>query len=229
MINTHSVTKKNIISFKLANISVLLRKKMDFINRSTIEIAKDLLGQRLVHKTDDVIYSGYIVETEAYLGEIDKAAHGFSLRRSPKVESLYKEGGTIYAHEMHSHLLINFVTQDVGDPQGVLIRAIEPELGIKHMEKNRNRKGIHLTNGPGKFTKAMAIPKSLNGKKLGESPLYLDEKIRKYPKKIFESPRIGIPNKGEWTDMLLRFSVDNHPYVSRIKKSQCVSCEEAWL
>ncbi|MFP4924779.1 DNA-3-methyladenine glycosylase, partial [Staphylococcus pseudintermedius] len=125
---------------------------MDFIHPPTIQTAQNLLGVQLIYEAPESTYSGYIVETEAYLGFKDQAAHGYQGRRTPKVESLYQQGGTIYAHVMHRHLLINFVTQEQGIPEGVLIRAIQPEAGIEMMQRNRGRQGYALTNGPGKLT-----------------------------------------------------------------------------
>ena len=108
--------------------------------------------------------------------EKDQAAHGFNGKRTPKVESLYKLGGTIYAHVMHTHLLINFVTQLEGVPEGVLIRAVEPEENIEAMRLNRNKDGFELTNGPGKWTKAFNIPRHLDGSRLNEGHLKIDTK-----------------------------------------------------
>ncbi|WP_370695447.1 2-amino-4-hydroxy-6-hydroxymethyldihydropteridine diphosphokinase, partial [Staphylococcus aureus] len=78
-----------------------------------------------------------MVETEAYVGWNDRAAHGYGGKITPKVTSLYKRGGTIYAHVRHTHLLINFVTRSEGIPEGVLIRAIEPEECLHRIRKER--------------------------------------------------------------------------------------------
>ncbi|MDT3994115.1 DNA-3-methyladenine glycosylase [Mammaliicoccus fleurettii] len=202
---------------------------MDFINRSTEEIATDLLGVRIIHETKDITYTGYIVETEAYIGKHDQAAHSFNGKHTKSVQSLYREGGTIYAHSMHKQLLINFVTQVEGEPQGVLIRAIEPEYGIEQMEINRNgRTSIELTNGPGKFTQAMNISKSLDGTKLNAGCLKIDTTNRKFPKSVDLSARIGVPNKGEWTDKPLRFTVAGHPYISKARKRDSIPCKDTW-
>ena len=95
----------------------------------------------MIYQDTTQTYTGYIVETEAYLGLNDRAAHGYGGKITPKVTSLYKRGGTIYAHVMHTHLLINFVTKSEGIPEGVLIRAIEPEDGLSAMFRNRGKKG----------------------------------------------------------------------------------------
>ncbi|MEX5963869.1 DNA-3-methyladenine glycosylase [Staphylococcus ureilyticus] len=201
---------------------------MDFLQRDTVTIAKDLLGVRVIFEDELHTFTGYIVETEAYVGKKDQAAHGFNGKRTPKVESLYKLGGTIYAHVMHTHLLINFVTQLEGVPEGVLIRAVEPEENIEAMRLNRNKDGFELTNGPGKWTKAFNIPRHLDGSRLNEGHLKIDTKNRKYPKHIEETPRIGIPNKGEWTQKPLRFIVKGNPYVSRISKCSTVPPQDTW-
>ncbi|MDY5061281.1 DNA-3-methyladenine glycosylase [Staphylococcus simulans] len=202
---------------------------MDFIHRTTEEIARDLLGVRVQFDDGEQTYAGYIVETEAYLGDIDQAAHTYNGRNTPRVQSMYKDGGTIYAHVMHTHLLINFVTQPAGTAQGVLIRALEPETITEQMKENRNGKdGIDLTNGPGKWTRAFNMTMALDGFKLNEGPLKIDTKQRRYPVDIVESPRIGIPNKGEWTHKPLRFTVEGNPYVSRMRKSEMKPAQETW-
>ena len=87
---------------------------MDFINKQTIQSSKDLLGVKIIYQDEYQYYSGYIVD-EAYLGFKDKAAHGYG-KQTPQ-NSHYKNGGTIYAHVMHTHLLINFVTRTKGVPE----------------------------------------------------------------------------------------------------------------
>lgn len=201
---------------------------VDFINKATTQTAKDLLGVKIIYQDDNQYYSGYIVETEAYLGFNDRAAHGYGGKQTPKVTSLYKTGGTIYAHVMHTHLLINFVTRTQGVPEGVLIRAIEPEDGIEAMKMNRGKTGYEITNGPGKWTKALNIPRSIDGSTLNDCRLFIDIKNRKYPKEIVESGRIGIPNKGEWTHKPLRYTVKGNPYVSRMRKSDFQNPDDTW-
>ena len=156
---------------------------VDFINKATTQTAKDLLGVKIIYQDDNQYYSGYIVETEAYLGFNDRAAHGYGGKQTPKVTSLYKTGGTIYAHVMHTHLLINFVTRTQGVPEGVLIRAIEPEDGIEAMKMNRGKTGYEITNGPGKWTKALNIPRAIDGSTLNDCRLSIDIKIENILKK----------------------------------------------
>ncbi|HWJ77788.1 MAG TPA: DNA-3-methyladenine glycosylase, partial [Niallia sp.] len=144
---------------------------IDYIHQSTEEIARQLLGKILIHKTPTRFYSGYIVETEAYLGIEDMACHSYAGRRTPRLESMYKLGGTIYIYTMHTHQMLNIVTKKAGDPQAVLIRAIEPIDGLEWMERNRKTTGLTVCNGPGKLTKAMEITKILDGDVINKSSL----------------------------------------------------------
>ncbi len=199
---------------------------LDYINQSTAEIASQLLGKILIHQTPTHSYSGYIVETEAYLGVEDMACHSYAGRRTPRLESMYKIGGTIYIYTMHTHHMLNIVTKEVGDPQAVLIRAIEPLDGIEWMERNRKTTGVTLCNGPGKLTKAMDITKILDGALINESSLFIAD--GKTPAQIVATPRIGIPNKEEWTSMPLRYYVKGHPFVSGMKKRERLLQGELW-
>ncbi|MCL1951133.1 MAG: DNA-3-methyladenine glycosylase [Turicibacter sp.] len=201
---------------------------MDFINSSTVETAKALLGKKMVMEADGVRLSGWIVETEAYLGPEDLAAHSFGMKKTPRLRSMYEAGGTVYVYMIHGHHNVNFITKEAGFPQGVLIRAIEPHEGVAVMEARRGRCGFEATNGPGKLCQAMGIDKSHDGSVLGEGPLSLDFPATKIPREIAASARIGIPNKGEWTAAPLRFFVKGNPFVSRQPKRDCVPAEETW-
>lgn len=128
-----------------------------FYKKDTITVAKELLGKILISKNENEIFAGYIIETEAYLGEFDRAAHGYAKKRTPKVEALFEKAGTVYIHSIHSHKMLNIVTCEKENPQSVLIRAIEPILNVERMEENRGKSGILVSNGPGKFTKAFGI------------------------------------------------------------------------
>ena len=96
------------------------------------------------------------------------------------------------------------------------------------MSLNRGKLGFDLTNGPGKWTKAFNIPRHLDGSKINEGRLQIDTKNRKHPKIIESSGRIGIPNKGEWTNKPLRFTVQGNPYVSRMRKSDMKHPDVTW-
>lgn len=198
-----------------------MNKTIQFFNtESTEAIAKFLLGMYIEHQTSAGILGGYIVDTEAYLGPEDEAAHSFGLKNTPRLQAMYDKPGTIYLYTMHTHLILNIVTQPVGQPQGVMIRAIEPVTGLATMERNRKgKKGIELSNGPGKLVAALGISSSSYGDSIFTSNLRIVPEKRRYPQKIIAMPRIGIPNKGIWTERLLRFVVAGNPYISKQKKS----------
>ena len=212
-----------------------------FFKQDTISLAKNLLGKLILVKKDDEILGGYIVETEAYLGAVDKACHGFEGKRTPKVEALFGKAGTVYIYTMHTHKMLNIVSCEEGNPQAVLIRGVEPVINVERMVENRGKSGILVSNGPGKLTKAMGISDKFNksniseitrnfqkitqeinynSKNIQENVLYIDFENSKIPKKIEISARIGIPNKGVWTEKQLRYFVAGNKYVSRMKKSE---------
>ncbi|MFD2306390.1 DNA-3-methyladenine glycosylase [Enterococcus termitis] len=207
-----------------------MNETINFFNtKSTEEIAQFLLGMYLEHKTDAGSLGGYIVDTEAYLGPDDEAAHSFGLRKTPRLKAMYEKPGTIYLYTMHTHLILNMVTQDKGTPQGVMIRAIEPVAGISQMETNRKgRIGADVSNGPGKLVSALGISKELYGQSIFDSTLRIIPEKRKIPKKIIALPRIGIPNKGIWTDLPLRYVVSGNPYISKQKRSDIDQTNFGW-
>lgn len=201
-------------------------KKMEeikkiFAQEKTTDIAASLLGMYLEHDTPNGKLAGYIVDCEAYLGPEDEAAHSFSMRNTPRLAAMYQKAGTIYLYTMHTHLILNLVTQKEGIPQGVMIRGVEPVTGLEQMQINRGGKtGPTLTDGPGKLVAALGITKDLYGQSIFSSSLHLVAGKSRQPKKIERLPRIGIPNKGIWTEAPLRYVVAGNPYISKQKKNQ---------
>ena len=195
--------------------------------QSTTAIARQLLGMYLEHETPSGKLGGYIVDCEAYLGPEDLAAHSFGMRNTPRVRAMYEKPGTIYLYTMHTHLILNFITQPEGIPQGIMIRGVEPVEGIAQMEINRSKSGPDLSNGPGKLVKALGITPDYYGHSIFTSPLHLVNEKRRTPKEILAVPRIGIPNKGEWTHKPLRFVVAGNPYITNSRKS-AVQPDHGW-
>lgn len=127
-----------------------------FYGRSTIEVAIDLLGKILSHKTPKGILTGKIVEVEAYIGEIDPACHAFS-GRTQRTKFFWGMPGVAYIFVSYGiHYCLNAITE-VPDIAGcVLIRDLEPIDGMEVMEENRSTDNLSLfTNGPGKLTQAL--------------------------------------------------------------------------
>ena len=185
-----------------------------FYKQPTLTLAKELLGKILVHETEEGVSSGVIVETEAYLGAIDRAAHSYGYRRTKRTEIMYHQPGLIYTYQMHTHCLLNIVSGDVGEPEAVLIRAIEPYTGIDlMMQKRPVKKMQNLTSGPGKLTKALGITMQAYGEPIYKEPLYIAEGAP--VNEILTGPRIGIPNTEEARDYPYRFWVARNSFVSR--------------
>ncbi|MCJ8008975.1 DNA-3-methyladenine glycosylase [Lederbergia wuyishanensis] len=186
----------------------------EFFHQSTIDLAKALLGCILVNETNEGITSGYIVETESYMGPYDRAAHSYNNRRTKRTEIMFGKAGLAYTYTMHTHCLINVVSAGIDEPHAVLIRALEPYTGVDLMTKRRPVDKIkNLTNGPGKLTKAMGITMEDYGRPLFEPPLYITPGI--IPEEIMEGKRIGIDNTGEARDYPWRFWIKDNLFVSR--------------
>lgn len=199
----------------------------DFFNRDTLTVAKDLLGKVIVRNDNGIVYKAKIVETEAYLGIEDRAAHSFGDRKTERTKIMYEDAGTIYVYQTYGiHFMLNFVTRDIGIPEAVLIRGVEPLNEFDNISLNRFGKIYkdlsayqkkNLTNGPGKLTKALNIDKNLNGKNLFKNELYLEDDESIFD--IIIDKRIGIDYAKEAIDYPYRFYIKENPYVSILKKN----------
>jgi DNA-3-methyladenine glycosylase len=197
------------------------------LQRDTVAVAHGLLGQLLVRRLDDGSrLAGLIVETEAYLGPDDRAAHTYNGHRSPRNESMWQRAGTCYVYFTYGmHHCMNVVTRDERSPQAVLIRALQPVEGLDAMRVHRQAKAAAnalpetaLCSGPAKLCQALAIDRALDGIDLATSDrLWLEQvRARALPaSRIAVGPRVGIASSGDWADRPLRFALRNHPHVSK--------------
>lgn len=189
----------------------------EFYMKPTLQLAQALLGSILVKYSDEGITAGYIVETEAYKGPIDQAAHSFGNRRTKRTEIMFAGPGHVYTYQMHTHCLVNVVSGKVDRPEAVLIRAVEPLIGIPLMHQRRGIAVLHnLTNGPGKLTKALGITMEDYGRTFLSPPIMIAQ--GHIPKSISSGKRIGIDHSGEAKDYPWRFWISDSPFVSRHKK-----------
>jgi len=192
-----------------------------FTREDTLRIARELLGKLLVvPAADGTRVSGMIVETEAYLGVIDKAAHSFGGRRTERNEITYAEGGHVYVFFVYGmYYQLNLVTGLVDDPHVVLIRAVEPVEGIGIMRERRGEmKDKNLTSGPGKLCIALGITRGLNGEDLTESGRIWVEDYKNFTKKeIASGPRVGIDYAEEFAGLPWRFWVEGNGFVSKAR------------
>jgi DNA-3-methyladenine glycosylase len=191
----------------------------NFYTRNVITVAKELLGKVLIKKEGEELLSGLIVETEAYDGSVDEAAHTF-IGKTKRNEIMFNEGGYFYVYFTYgSHFCCNVVTGKKNHGAAVLIRAVEPLTGIKQMAKNRfdkivinDKEKINLTNGPGKVCKAFNINKEHYGLDLTGSRIFILDNPRLNNKNIIVTKRIGIRKS---VDLPWRFFIKDNLYVSR--------------
>ncbi|HVF68015.1 MAG TPA: DNA-3-methyladenine glycosylase [Pyrinomonadaceae bacterium] len=191
-----------------------------YARADTLAVARELLGKRLVVPTSEgARVSGRIVETEAYLGAEDKAAHSYGWRRTARTETMYAKGGTVYVFFVYGmHHQFNVVTGAEGTPTAILVRAVEPEEGIDFMRERRAvPKERELTSGPGKLCKALAIDRGFDREDLTTSArVWLEDAgPRPRPEEIAEGPRIGIAYAEEYALKPWRFWVKGNAFVSK--------------
>ena len=188
-----------------------------FFRQDTVELARKLLGCLLVHRTPDGVAGGMIVEAEAYVGAIDKACHAYR-NRSERTEIMYHDGGYAYVYFIYGmHHCFNVVTGPEGEGNAVLIRALEPVIGLELMQRRRNTKTLqNLCSGPGKVCLALDITKNEYGLDLcnADSPLHLIQYRHIPDAKIVASPRINVAYAEEAAAWPWRFYVKENPYVS---------------
>lgn len=188
-------------------------KDRDFFKVPAAELAPQLLGKILVHRTDDGVTSGMIVETEAYEGGHDLASHA-ARGETPRSKIMFGESGVSYVYFTYGmHYCFNVVCDKAGTPGAVLIRALQPIDGIDLMKKRRQKHELtDLCSGPAKLCEAMGISLHENGENLFGKKLYFEIGENIARKKIASGPRIGIRKSIE---LPWRFWLKDNPHVSR--------------
>ncbi len=192
----------------------------DFYARHPAIVARDLLGKLLITQTQDgAIVGGRIVEAEAYLSTRDSACHA-SHGRTRKNSTMFGPAGHAYVYMIHARWCLNAVTEDIGQGSAVLIRAIEPLVGIELMQARRGiEKLVDLARGPARLCQALDVTKRYDGwdLTLGRE-LWIADDARPFannqngaPLRIARSRRIGVTSAQH---RLLRFFLAGNPYVS---------------
>lgn len=198
-----------------------MRLKRDFYLDNPRVVAKNLIGKELVRIINGEKIVCKIVETEAYGGSEDKGSHAFGNKRTKRTEPMFNIGGTIYVYLIYGmYHLLNIVAGPAGDPNAVLIRAVEPIKGIECIKSNRkikSNKTYDLTNGPGKLTQGLAIDMTFNHKDIvTHDEIYIREgSLSIKNEDIIQSPRINIDYAEEYKDMLWRYYIKNNAFVSK--------------
>ena len=185
---------------------------VSFYNRSVLDVARDLLGQRLVRQMDGQRVAGYITETEAYQGESDLACHARA-GRTARNEALYGPPGHAYVYFIYGmHWMLNCVAEPEDQPAAVLIRAMLPSEGLDWIAARRKK--VHpqdWTNGPARVCQALAVDGNFNGVDLTRSQhqLWIEPGEAVMESSVLTGPRVGIANVPEpWRSMPWRFRID---------------------
>lgn len=207
-----------------------VRLTRQFYTQPTLKIAKEILGNFLIHKIGNKKLVGKIVETEAYIGPDDLASHARGGRKTSRNAAEFLKGGHIYIYLVYGmYWQFNISTFKEGYPECILIRALEPIEGVKEMYKNRYGKSIRsnsllissvisdLTNGPGKLCQAMGFDGSCYGLDMATSKkIWIEEGVKLIkPSQIVSSPRIGIDYAGPvWSGKPWRFYIKDCGFIS---------------
>ncbi|MFZ1517216.1 MAG: DNA-3-methyladenine glycosylase [Ignavibacteriaceae bacterium] len=197
--------------------SPILNRK--FYIRPVLTVAKDLLGKVLIYKSGENVFAARIVEVEAYDEIKDKASHSFN-GKTKRNEVMFNEGGYFYVYFTYgAHFCCNVVTGKKNYGAAVLIRAVEPLLGINRMIENRfgrelksEKEFYNLTSGPGKVCKAFGFDKSHSGIDLTNGDIFIVDQPRLSKKMIGISKRIGITKS---VSLPWRFFEIDNPHLSR--------------
>ncbi len=198
------------LTLDLARLLPLPRR---FYRQPTVQVARGLLGQLLVHDELEGLTTGVIVETEAYLvGDPGSHAHH---GRTARNAVMFARPGTIYIYRIYGvHWCLNLVTQPEGTPEAVLIRALEPVAGVDLM---RQRRGVErprdLCSGPGKLSQALGLTDAANWGDITSPPLFVAHWSRSLADHHL-GPRIGLP-PGQGDELPLRFGLTGSEYLSR--------------
>lgn len=196
--------------------------KSFYQSMDVIRLSKELIGKKLVSCFDGKRTAGIIVETEAYLGEIDRASHAYGLRRTARTEVMFREGGLAYVYLCYGiHHLFNVVVSPKGIPHAILIRGLEPVEGMDRMLKrcNKSRLDRTLTSGPGSLTRALGITTEQTGISLiRNTPVWIEDSKNTIPSgRILSLTRVGVEYAKEDALLPYRFLLEGNPYVSKGK------------
>ena len=192
------------------------RLPRSFFARPTLEVARAVLGTRLVLLQDGQRLAGYITEAEAYIGETDQACHA-KAGRTPRTRVMFGPPGHAYVYFTYgNHWMLNFVTEAEDFPAAVLIRAIQPTEGVEVIAARRQpQPSQRWTDGPGKLCRALGIDGQHNGLDLCDdrSPLFVEEGLAVPDSSVTKGPRVGLYTVPEpWKSLPWRFRITHLEY-----------------
>lgn len=185
-----------------------------FFARPAEVVARELIGTVMRSTVGGVVTAGIIVETEAYLGEVDPASHGYLGRRNARNAAIFGPPASWYVYLSYGmHWCANLVAAREGEAAAVLVRALEPVEGVAAMRQRRQ--GVadrHLCAGPGRLCQALGITRDLDGAMMRGSVVTVHRGAPVAEARVRASPRIGITKAADWP---LRFVLAGSPWLSR--------------
>uniref|UniRef100_A0A8C8ZJR2 DNA-3-methyladenine glycosylase n=1 Tax=Prolemur simus TaxID=1328070 RepID=A0A8C8ZJR2_PROSS len=209
----------------------LTRLGSEFFDQPAVPLARAFLGQVLVRRlANGTELRGRVVETEAYLGPEDEAAHSRGGRQTPRNRGMFMKPGTLYVYIIYGmYFCMNISSR--GDGACVLLRALEPLGGLETMRQLRTtlRKGTacralkdrELCSGPSKLCQALAIDKSFDQRDLAQDEAMWLERGPPGPREpaVVATARVGVGYSGEWAQKPLRFYIQGSPWVSVVDRA----------
>lgn len=190
----------------------------EFYARPTLTVCRSVIGSYLVHASEKGTTAGRIVEAEAYLGPHDKGAHSFGGRPTERTRAMFGDKGHAYVFLIYgAYWCFNIVCGPAGKPQAVLIRALEPALGLDLMRARIGKPDApaeSLCRGPGKLCLTMGITKELYGEDLRGDRLFLVPGRPRRGETIARSVRLNIDYAEEYIHKPWRFFIQGNRSVS---------------
>lgn len=190
-----------------------MKLSREFYLRDGLTVARELIGKKLVTNLSEGVTGGIIVETEAYMGAIDAAAHSYR-GKTERTKIFYGEGGFVYVYLIYGmHICTNVVANVENIPEAVLIRALEPVEGIELMKHRRGKSNLlDLCSGAGKLSQALGITKNFYGADLCGDEIFIE--TTDFRAEITATKRINIDYAGKAADYLWRFVAAGNKFLS---------------
>jgi len=190
-----------------------MKLSREFYLRDGLTVARELIGKKIVTNLPEGVTGGIIVETEAYMGAIDAAAHTYR-GKTERTKIFYGAGGFVYVYLIYGmYICTNVVANVENVPEAILIRALEPVDGVELMKRRRGKNNLRgLCSGPGKLSQALGVTKNFYGADLCGDKIFIEDG-EKLP--VLTTPRINVDYAGAAADYLWRFVAANSKFLSK--------------
>ncbi|MBR4383133.1 MAG: DNA-3-methyladenine glycosylase [Selenomonadaceae bacterium] len=190
-----------------------MKLSREFYLRDGLTVARELIGKKIVTNLQDGLTGGIIVETEAYMGTLDAAAHSYK-GKTERTKIFFGAGGFVYVYLIYGmHLCTNVVANVENVPEAVLIRALEPTDGIELMKIRRGKKNLReLCSGPGKLSQALGVTKNFYGADLCGEEIFIE--TTDFQTEVSATKRINVDYAGDAANFPWRFIATGNKFLS---------------